>query len=291
MLLSMTGYGRATRNWNNKTFQVEVRSLNSKYSDLRLKCAQNLAEKEAELRRMVSDFAKRGKVEMTIDINSLSGDEQFGLNVPLFKKYYAALSELGKELNYTDDNLMSAVLRLPNVVAAGEGEIKKEEGDVLKATVDEALTNFQAFRQTEGAALAIDLASRVESIASALESVAPHEQARVDNVRERLMRNLEEHLSKDRIDENRFEQEVLFYLEKMDINEEKVRLGQHCVYFLEILHNDKLAKGRKLSFISQEMGREINTLGAKAYSPDIQRLVVGMKDDLEKIKEQIANIV
>jgi len=222
---------------------------------------------------------------------SVGGDEQFGLNVPLFKRYFKALSELKEELNYEDDNLMSAILRLPNVVAADEGELGEEQWAVLKATIEEALNNFQNFRSTEGAALAADLEGRVKNIAELLTQVAPFEKARIQQVRERLSRNLEEHMNKERIDENRFEQEVLFYLEKMDINEEKVRLEQHCHYFLEILHNNALAKGRKLSFISQEIGREINTLGAKAYSPDIQRIVVNMKDDLEKIKEQIANVV
>lgn len=287
----MTGYGRATRQVGSKTFLVEIRSLNSKYSDLRLKCAQNLAEKEAELRRMVADFAQRGKLEMTVEMSSLSGDEQFGLNEALFRRYYEALSRLGGELGYADDNLMSAILRLPNVVASTDGTLSDEDWSQLRATVEEALEHFQQFRQTEGGALAADLDQRVSTIQQLLTEVAPFEAQRVVNVRERLMRNLEEHLSKDRIDENRFEQEVLFYLEKMDINEEKVRLEQHCKYFLEVLHNKSAIKGRKLSFIGQEIGREINTLGAKAYSSDIQRIVVQMKDHLEKIKEQIANIV
>jgi len=291
MLLSMTGYGRATQNWQEKTFSVELRSLNSKYSDLRLRSPQNLREKETELRKMVKDFAKRGKLEMTVEIKSLGGDDQFGLNIPLFKTYYTALSELAQEANYTDNNLMSAILRLPNVVASSDGELEKEEWDVLKKTVEQAMAKFQEFRKTEGAALAHDLTSSVTSIAQFLKEVTPFEKERVDNVKTRLYRNLEEHLGKDRIDDNRYEQEVLFYLEKMDINEEKVRLSQHCNYFLEVLDNNDMAKGRKLSFISQEIGREINTLGAKAYSADIQRLVVGMKDELEKVKEQIANIV
>ncbi len=291
MLLSMTGYGRATQNQQEKTFSVELRSLNSKYTDLRLKSPQNLREKEQELRKMVKNFAQRGKLELTVEIKSLGGSEQFGLNVPLFQTYYKALSELAQEVNYTDNNLMSAILRLPNVVASSDGELAKEDWVILKQTVEQAMEKFQDFRKTEGAVLAQDLTAGVESIAALLKEVVPYEKERVENVKTRLYRNLEEHLGKDRIDDNRYEQEVLFYLEKMDINEEKVRLAQHCKYFLEILNNKDLAKGRKLSFISQEIGREINTLGAKAYSADIQKLVVGMKDELEKIKEQIANIV
>lgn len=291
MLLSMTGYGRATQNQQEKTFTVELRSLNSKYSDLRLRSPQNLREKEQELRKMVKNFAKRGKLEMTVEIKSLSGSEEFGLNVPLFKTYYQALSGLAQEANYTDNNLMSAILRLPNVVASSDGDLAQEDWLILKETVEQAMSKFQEFRKTEGAVLAQDLQSSVECIDNLLKEVTPFEKERVDNVKARLYRNLEEQLGKDRIDDNRYEQEVLFYLEKMDINEEKVRLAQHCKYFLEILNNKDLTKGRKLSFISQEIGREINTLGAKAYSADIQRLVVGMKDELEKVKEQIANIV
>ena len=291
MLLSMTGYGRASGSWNEKTIMVEIRSLNSKYSDLRLKCSQNLREKEGELRKLVTDFAKRGKLEMTIEITSHAGDNEFGLNVPLFKRYFEALQEISDEFKYQDQTLMSAILRLPNVAASSEGEMSEEEWSAILNIAESALDQFQQFRRQEGAATANDLTQRINSISELLVKVSPHEQDRIGAIRDRLYRNLEENLGKERVDENRFEQEVLFYLEKMDINEEKMRLSQHCQYFLEVLNSDKQAKGRKLSFISQEIGREINTLGAKAYSSNIQRLVVGMKDELEKIKEQTANIV
>ena len=225
MLLSMTGYGRATHNWEDKTFQVELRSLNSKYTDLRLKSPQNLREKETEIRKMVTDFAKRGKLEMVIEIKSLKGDDQFGLNIPLFQKYYTTLSELAQDANYTDNNLMSAILRLPNVVASSDGELGKEEWAALKKTVQQAFEKFQDFRLTEGAALAKDLSHRVNMIASLLEQVKPHETQRVSNVKERLAKNLEEHIGKEHVDQNRYEQEVLYYLEKMDINEEKSALA------------------------------------------------------------------
>lgn len=291
MLLSMTGYGRASKTWQDKTFTIEVRSLNSKYTDLRLKCPQNLREKEAGLRKKVTDFAIRGKLEMLVEINSEAGDDQFGLNVPLFKKYFNNLQALAQEFEYEDQTLMSAILRLPNVAAASDGDLSDDAWHELSTTIDEALANFLDFRKQEGAATAKDLESRILKIQELLTDVSPHEDNRIQAIRDRLYRSLEDKLGKDRIDENRFEQEVIFYLEKMDINEEKMRLSQHCTYFIEILQNDKLAKGRKLSFISQEIGREINTLGAKAYSSTIQRLVVSMKDELEKIKEQTANIV
>jgi uncharacterized protein (TIGR00255 family) len=240
---------------------------------------------------MVTDFAHRGKLEMSIDITSHLGDDQFGLNIPLFKKYFTALQELSSEFDYDDKTLMSAILRLPNVAASSDGEMSKEEWKAITDTIDDALEKFQAFRQQEGAATAKDLTERVTIISTLLEQVNPHEQDRVEAIRDRLYRSLDDKMGKDRIDESRYEQEVLFYLEKIDINEEKMRLAQHCDYFLEVLNNKTEAKGRKLSFISQEIGREINTLGAKAYSSNIQRLVVGMKDELEKIKEQTANIV
>ena len=287
----MTGYGRASGSWKEKTILVEVRSLNSKYSDLRLRCSQNLREKEGELRKLVTDFAKRGKLEMSIDITSHAGDNDFGLNIPLFKRYFEALQGISNEFDYQDQTLMSAILRLPNVAASSEGEMSDEEWKAILSVIHEALDKFKQFRVQEGAATAEDLSARVTTIADLLEKVSPHEQDRIGAIRDRLYRSLEENLGKDRVDENRFEQEVLFYLEKMDINEEKMRLAQHCQYFLEVLNNKSEAKGRKLSFISQEIGREINTLGAKAYSSNIQRLVVGMKDELEKIKEQTANIV
>ncbi len=291
MILSMTGYGRASGSWKEKTIMVEIRSLNSKYSDLRLKCSQNLREKEGELRKLVTDFAKRGKLEMTIDITSHAGDNEFGLNIPLFKRYFEVLNGLSNEFKYEDQTLMSAILLLPNVAASSECVMSSEEWSAIMEVVKEALDKFQQFRRQEGAATAEDLAGRVNNISDLLEKVSPHEQDRIGAIRDRLYRSLEENLGKERVDENRFEQEVLFYLEKMDINEEKMRLSQHCQYFLEVLQSDNQAKGRKLSFISQEIGREINTLGAKAYSSNIQRLVVGMKDALEKIKEQTANIV
>jgi uncharacterized protein (TIGR00255 family) len=292
MLLSMTGYGRASKSLTDKTFSVEVRSLNSKYSDLRLKSPQNLREKETELRKIVMDFAQRGKLEMNIEIKSAQGDDQYGLNVPLFRRYYETLQQLSAELDLPREDMLTAILRLPNVVASEDGELPDQDWEVLLATVHEALEKFQQFRATEGEALELDLRARINGILSLLEQLPPFEDARKVRLRERLDRAIEENMNRDRVDENRFEQEVLFYLEKIDITEEKVRLEQHCKHFMEVLDASKpLSKGRKLSFIGQEIGREINTLGAKAYSSDIQRLVVGMKDELEKIKEQVANIV
>jgi len=291
MLLSMTGYGRLSKAYGEKTISVEIRSLNSKYTDVRMKMPQNYKEKEAEIRKAVIDRVERGKIDLSIEVNSPDGGDDYGLNEALFRKYHQELARLSGELNIPDGDMLQAILRLPNVVATAAESIDEEEWNALKDALEEALDKFQQFRQTEGSAMEEDMMLRVNNITELLSQLDPHEEERVSRLRQRLHANLEEHLGKDKIDENRFEQEILFYLEKMDLTEEKVRLGQHCKYYLEELAKPYSQKGRKLSFISQEMGREINTMGAKAYSSDIQRLVVGMKDELEKIKEQVANSV
>ncbi|MBI5916652.1 MAG: YicC family protein [Bacteroidetes bacterium] len=287
----MTGYGRATNTFGSKVITAEVRSLNSKFTDMRLKIPTNFREKEHYLRRVISERVERGKVDLTIEVKSIQGDDAFGLNVPLFKRFYEELSALADSMNMPKDGLMAAILRIPNVVMSGEGDLDEEEWHNVEKTLNEALENFENFRKAEGGAMEDDLRLRASHIKDALQHVNPFEKERILLMRSRLRQNMEEFMNKDNIDENRFEQEVIFYLEKIDITEEKVRLEQHCNYFLEQLDNQTVSKGRTLSFISQEMGREINTLGAKAYSADIQKLVVGMKDDLEKIKEQVANSV
>jgi uncharacterized protein (TIGR00255 family) len=287
----MTGYGRATNTFDSKIIMAEVRSLNSKFTDMRVKIPTNLREKEHHFRKLITERIERGKVDLTIEIKSMQGDDAFGLNVPLFKRYYQELSELADSMGMQKDGLMAAILRIPSVIMTEEGDINEEEWGVIEKTMNEALSNFDNFRRAEGAVIEEDMRLRVSNISNALQLVDPFEQERIGLLRNRMRQNLEEFMNKENIDENRFEQEVIFYLEKIDITEEKVRLEQHCNYFLEQLSSKTISKGRTLSFISQEMGREINTLGAKAYSAEIQKLVVKMKDDLEKIKEQVANAV
>lgn len=289
MLLSMTGYGRAKLPYREKVISVEIRSLNSKYTDLRVKYPQNYREKEVEIRKMVSSYAQRGKIDITIEVKSEQGDEAFGLNKALFRKYFQELDGMATELGLPKGDMMQAILRIPNVISTDGDQIDEQEWQTLMDTMNAALKNFGQYREDEGKAMETDLRSRIANILEYLGKLDPHEAERVTRLRQRLNQNLEEYLGKDKIDENRFEQEILFYLEKIDITEEKVRLDQHCKYFLEQLDKKVPSKGRKLNFISQEMGREINTMGAKAYSANIQRLVVGMKDELEKIKEQVAN--
>lgn len=289
MLYSMTGYGRVQKPFQDKIIIAEIRSLNSKYSDLRLKIPQNYREKEGDLRRLITDGTHRGKIDFSLEIQSNAGDEEYTLNAPLFKKYFQELTKLQQELEMGTSDLMQAILKLPNVVATNDQELNPEEWKAVKKVVEEILDKIQEFRETEGAVIEDDMTKRVQLIEEGLDQLPAFESERTEKMRQRIYQNLEEYLSKDNIDENRFEQEILFYLEKMDITEEKVRLAQHCKYFKEELGNKKTLKGRKLSFITQEMGREINTLGAKAYSSDIQKVVVSMKDELEKIKEQVAN--
>ncbi len=292
MLLSMTGFGRATGTYGDKTISIEIRSLNSKFTDTRFKLPQNYKQKEPDLRRTIIDRAKRGKIDLTIDVQSASGDGEFGLNPNLFKKYYVELRSLVDELDIPPGDFVQAILRLPNVVQTAGDSVNEEEWAVVLQTLDAALESFTKFRRAEGEAMETDCKLRINNITAGIAQLDPFEAERITKLRQRLAQNMDEYVGKDNIDANRFEQEILYYLEKIDVTEEKVRLEQHCKYFLEQLDSTKDGiKGRKLSFISQEMGREINTLGSKANSSNIQRLVVQMKDDLEKIKELVANIL
>ncbi len=287
----MTGYGRVSHTFGDKAIKVEIRSLNSKYTDVRIKLPQNYKEKEPDLRRLIAERVDRGKVDLNIEASSPQGGDEYGLNEALFRKYHRELSKLTAELNIPSGDMLQAILRLPNVVASAADSIDEKEWQAVLDALNKAIDNFENYRRAEGSAMEEDMRLRVNNITGYLNQLNPHEEERITRLRQRMHQNLEEYLGKDKVDENRFEQEILFYLEKIDITEEKVRLEQHCKYFLEVISKPQPQKGRKLSFISQEMGREINTMGAKAYSSEIQRLVVGMKDELEKIKEQVANSV
>ncbi len=291
MLLSMTGYGRASSVYDGKTITIEVRSLNSKFTDLRFKIPQNYRDREPDMRKIITEIAQRGKIDITVDIKSMNGDSEYALNQALFTKYYKELKELSKNLEMPPSDIMQAILRIPNVIATGDEDVDEEEWQAVSNTLKEALENFTNFRKAEGQAMEEDCRMRTGIIQKLLEEVEPHETKRIERLRTKILKHMEEYVGKDNIDANRFEQEILYYLEKIDITEEKVRLSQHCKYFNEELGKKETLKGRKLNFISQEMGREINTLGSKANSSDIQKIVVQMKDELEKIKEQVANTV
>ncbi len=291
MLLSMTGYGRAVGIHKDKVISVEVRALNAKVTDVKLRFLGDYKEKELELRRVILEHAERGKLDLLIEVQSADGAAAVSLNEALFRGYHREVKRLAEELQLPMSDILPALLRIPNIINSSSVEMDDEEFEALLSVVRRALDNLREYRRQEGKALGADLRMRVENILSLLGELLPYEQERFVRMRERLRTNLEENFGKENLDANRFEQEILYYLEKMDLTEEKVRLEQHCRYFIEQLEDPNRSAGRSLNFISQEMGREINTLGAKAYDANIQRIVVQMKDELEKIKEQLANVL
>jgi uncharacterized protein (TIGR00255 family) len=291
MLQSMTGFGRANGNWQNKSMNIEIKSLNSKFTDLRLKLPNNYKDKETELRKIIQDDVVRGKIEFTLEVVSAEDQDALSLNVPLFKKYFTALNQLKLELQLEQVDLMQSILRMPNVISSETSVLDDGEWQFVQNLVRAALKDLRDFRGSEGIALSLDLEQRIQVIQDLLIQIKPYEGSRIEKLREKLLLSAKDFIRKESFDQNRYEQEVMYYLEKIDITEEKVRLNQHCSYFMDTLKGKDTQKGRKLGFISQEIGREINTLGAKANDSNIQKIVVQMKDELEKIKEQIANIV
>ncbi len=288
MILSMTGFGRASATYNDKEISVEIKSLNGKTTDLRLKVPSNFRDKEIEIRKLIMEGTKRGKVDASVVVDSKYGEEEYALNKELFTKYYTEL----KELNLADGgDYMQSILRIPNVIKTEVKDLDKEEWNKIKEVAFLALSKLKEYRKAEGQATKEDFEKSVRVIIDKLEEIEPFEKSRIDKLKIRLNSKLEEFLQSERVDQNRFEQEVVYYLEKLDINEEKVRLRQHCHYFLDIINGKADVNGKKLGFIAQEMGREINTLGAKAQDANIQQRVVAMKDELERIKEQVLNIV
>lgn len=292
MILSMTGYGKGRSTSGDATYVVELKSLNGKTSDVRCRIPNHFKEKELALRQMVLDHAHRGKIDLLIEVESEKGDSEYAINTAAFKKYYKDLKALKEELDMEQDiDFVQAILRIPNVIWTKTESLEDNVWQAVQSAVREALENLQNFRKEDGKVMHDDLQEKVKEIQTQLDEISPYEEDRISNLKERFRRNLDDFIKNDKLDHNRYEQEIIYYLEKLDINEEKVRLAQHCDYFLKVLESDDIQVGKKLSFIAQEMGREINTLGAKAQEKNIQRIVVNMKDALEKIKEQLSNIV
>jgi len=291
MILSMTGYGQSSKQILSKNYRIEIKSLNGKTTDIRFKTNIYLKDKELELRKLINEKALRGKIEVNLIVDSESGSEEYFINKNLLSFYYQEMKDFAQSSGLAEGDMLPALIRLPNVVQIAEIDLSQEEWQEIKLMSEEALDNLMEFRKNEGDILKEDILSKVESIVVLLSQVQAFEEERIDKLRERIKKNLGQYMSKENVDENRFEQEILFYMEKLDINEEKVRLAQHCKYFKEEVLKDHRQKGKKLSFIAQEIGREINTLGSKAQHPDIQQIVVQMKDELEKIKEQVLNIL
>lgn len=291
MLKSMTGYGKAVETVNGKQVTVELRSLNSKYLDLHLKVPTSLREREIGIRSIAQESVQRGKLEVSFSIEEPGNPGNFHVNLDLVRQYHSEVKKIEEELNLPEVDLLSTLLQLPNVVEPVEVPISDGEWKAIEAVYRTALKQFNAFRETEGEKLMNDLTFRVETISKLSSGVKEMDSGRVERIRSRIKGNLDNLINSDKIDQNRFEQEVLYYMEKLDITEELVRLSTHCDHFLESIKEQADQKGKKLGFISQEMGREINTLGSKANDADMQKLVVQMKDHLEKIKEQVLNIL
>lgn len=288
----MTGYGKAERLLADKKLTVEIKSLNSKQLDTNTRLPSLYREKELDIRQLIASELERGKVdcsfyyELTNEVVSNSI-----INEPVVKAYYQQLYKISGELGLPASlELLSTVMRMPDTIRTEKPELEEKEWEMVLEVLKQALVSVNNFRNQEGKSLDSDLRQRVEAISGKLEKVESYEKERIDQVRERIGKHLEEFSKKDIVDENRFEQELIYYIEKLDISEEKVRLTNHCKYFLETLE-DKNPAGKKLGFISQEMGREINTLGSKANHKELQKLVVEMKDELERIKEQILNVL
>ena len=291
MIKSMTGFGLAATDHENVKFAVEIKSLNSKFLELNLKLPRAYSDKELFLRNICSKEIERGKVNISINIER-GEDNQKGatINAVLLSRYYKQLEEINVSLGANSSNLLQAALNFPEVITYTEEEVGENDWDILHQTFLKALANFNQFRMDEGAVLRTDLELRIKNILSFFAQIDELAPLRVPQVKARLTQFLEENVGKINIDQNRLEQELIYYIDKLDITEEKTRLQSHCDYFNETLKS-KDANGKKLGFISQEIGREINTMGAKANDAQIQQLVVGMKEELEKIKEQLLNVL
>jgi uncharacterized protein (TIGR00255 family) len=288
----MTGYGKAEKVIENKKITIEIRALNSKQMDMNLRSPQVYRTLEMDLRKLVSASATRGKIDLTMSQELLNGEISTVFNDAAFKSYYNSIAQAVKNvgLDVEKQEIVSSILRLPEVMITDNEELSEVEINAVSDCCSDALAALDVFRIQEGKVLITDIMNRIANIENNLELIEPYEKGRIDKVKttiETELNNLELHSG---IDKNRFEQELIYYIEKMDITEEKVRLSQHCSFFRQTREKEDLP-GRKLSFIAQEIGREINTIGSKAGEANIQKLVVEMKDELEKIKEQLLNIL
>jgi len=287
----MTGFGRSIAELPSLKVTVEIRTLNSKMLDLNLRMANRYRDKEPEVRAMASRLLGRGKVDLTVGVEVVAGESIYHLNTELAKKYFEELSRLAAETGLPlGPEVLPALLRLPEVVVTVRDESGEEEWMLVRQAIEQALSEVEGFRTREGRQTEELLRQYHANILALLGEVPAFEGARIERIRDRIQRELLDLGASARVDENRFEQELLYYIEKLDISEEKARLEKHCLHFTDTLDSPD-SEGKKLGFIAQEMGREINTIGSKANDASIQRLVVGMKDELEKIKEQLANIL
>lgn len=291
MIKSMTGFGKAECVCQNQKLSIEIKSLNSKYFDINLRLPNGFRDKELDIRNMISARLKRGKVDFNLSVDDKGDISNYTINKELAKKYFDELKMLSESFGFEEfSDYLPVVMRLPDVMVTDKREIDEQEWLNLVRAIEKALDKVDEFRSGEGQSLLKDLEYRSHKIVSLLDEVVPFEKQRIKTLKDKIKKDLFEMVDRDEVDMNRFEQELVYYIDKLDITEEKVRLKEHCKYFLETL-NGAESQGKKLGFITQEMGREINTLGSKANDSSIQKVVVQMKDELEKIKEQLFNIV
>lgn len=291
MIYSMTGFGKAENSNEKYKIVAEIKSLNSKSNEIRVKLPAGYNEKELTVRNILLAELDRGKIDLILT-NDLSNGTNLTINSALFKEYYDKLNQLANELGEENRDFFPSIVRIPNIFKESEYTLSQEEWNLAEKTINEALEKIQIFRANEGESIKKDLKNSLEGITSRFNEIESLDIERKIVLRAKMDSMISGLEQNNKVDKDRFEQEVLFYLEKLDINEEKIRLTQHCSYFTDVLEDTKIiSKGRKLSFITQEIGREINTLGAKAQFSPLQKIVVEMKDNLEKIKEQLANVL
>jgi len=291
MIKSMTGYGKAIAETSQKKITIELKSLNSKQFDLNTKLPWLYKEKEHEIRTMISQMLDRGKIDLTIYFDILEDEGIPVINKSIVKNYYNQLKDIAGELNINiDSQILPTIMRLPDALKTEKPDLPAAEWDLLRTQILESVRLVDQYRIEEGKSIEADLKNRMSGILESLSAIETFEPGRIEKVKQKLLLILEGNNGTENLDKNRFEQELIFYLEKFDINEEKVRLKKHCEYFLETISGEA-PNGKILSFIAQEIGREINTIGSKANDASIQKLVVMMKDELEKIKEQTGNIL
>jgi len=290
MLYSMTGFGRAEKTTDTQRIVVQMKGVNSKSFDMRARIPSQFQSKEIDLRKLINKRLERGKVDLTLNVESTE-ETEYTINTSTFDNYYNNLIELANRQGIPSGDLLYTITRLPGVIVQNMNEVDEQAWEEVLEVVEEAVEKMIAYRAEEGEATEKDVYENIEAIQRLLAQVDPEEKERVEKIRARLLAALEALQANNKVDENRLEQEMIYYLDKYDLNEEKIRLAQHCKYFVEELEEDESRKGKKLGFILQEIGREINTLGSKANSATIQRLVIQMKNHADKIKEQLANIL
>jgi uncharacterized protein (TIGR00255 family) len=291
MIRSMTGFGKSDCTFNNRKLIIEIKSLNSKFLDINTRIPNGYRDKEMDLRNMITSKLQRGKVDLIITLEDGGELSNYTINKALAWKYFTELKDLAADLRQGSfSEYLPLIMNLPDIMVPTREQINDQEWELLKEATSHALIRLDEFRIQEGAVLQKEMEYRNQKIQEMLLEITPYENQRIESIKEKISRGLHELADQEDVDQNRFEQELVYYIDRLDITEEKVRLKEHCKYFLDTL-NEPTSQGKKLAFIVQEMGREINTLGSKASDAVIQKIVVQMKDELEKIKEQLFNVL